>query len=140
MSDLKKRILNVIGKPHLAGLATVTEDGRPWVRYVMPVADEKMTIRFSTFLKARKVKHIEKNPTVHLVCGVTDPENWDNYVQIEGRAEVSTEKGEKKAFWNDELSAYFDGPDDPRYAVVMVKPTRIEFYSKEKMEMEVLEF
>ncbi len=36
MSDLKERIPDVIGKPHMAGLATVTEDGRPWVRYVMP--------------------------------------------------------------------------------------------------------
>lgn len=139
MSDLKERILDVIGKPHMAGLATVTEDGRPWVRYVMPVATPDMTIRFSTFLKARKVKHIEKNPTVHLVCGVTDPENYENYVQIEGRAEVTTEKDEKEAFWNDELAAYFKGPDDPNYAVVRVTPTRIEFYSKEKMEMEVWE-
>lgn len=139
MSDLKERILKVIGVPHLAGLATVTEDGKPWVRYVMPVADEEMTIRFSTFLNARKVKHIEKNPSVHLVCGVTDPENWDNYIQIEGRAEVTSDKGEKEAFWNDELSAYFEGPDDPAYAVVRVEPTRIEFYSKEKMDMEIWE-
>jgi general stress protein 26 len=139
MSDLKERIMSVIGKPHLAGLATVTEDGRPWVRYVMPVADKDMTIRFSTFLSARKVKHIENNPVVHLVCGVTDPENWDNYVQIEGRAEVTTDNKEKEAFWNDEIAAIFKGPDDPAYAVVMVKPSRIEFYSKEKMEMEVWE-
>ena len=139
MSDLKERILDVIGKPHMAALATVTEDGKPWVRYVMPVAAPDMTIRFSTFLNARKVKHIEKNPVVHLVCGVTDPQNWENYVQIEGRADVTTDKGEKEAFWNDELAAYFKGPDDPAYAVVKVTPTRIEFYSKEKMEMEVLE-
>ncbi len=139
MSDLKERILKVIGKPHLAGLATITEDGKPWVRYVMPVADEEMTIRFSTFLEARKVKHIKKNPTVHLVCGVTDPENYESYVQIEGHAEVTTEPEEKEAFWNDELTAYFEGPDDPKYAVVRVKPKRIEFWSKEKMGMEVWE-
>jgi hypothetical protein len=47
MSALKERILDVIGKPHMAGLATVTEDGRPWVRYVMPVSAPDMTIRFS---------------------------------------------------------------------------------------------
>ena len=70
MKDLKTRILDFISKPHLAGFATVTEDGKPWVRYVMPVASPDMTIRFSTFLEARKVAHIAHNPEVHLICGV----------------------------------------------------------------------
>jgi general stress protein 26 len=139
MKDLKARILDFIGKPHLAGFATVTEEGKPWVRYVMPVASPDMTIRFSTFLEARKVSHIEKNPEVHLICGVCDPEEWDHYIQIQGRAEVSTDLEEKKAFWNEGIAEYFDGPEDPKYAVVKVTPYRIEFYSKEQMDMEVWE-
>lgn len=139
MKELKQRILDFISKPHLAGLATTTEEGKPWVRYVMPVASPDMTLRFSTFLNARKVAHIRNNPEVHLVCGVNDTENWDHYIQIQGRAEVTTDLKEKKAFWNDQIAIFFDGPEDPKYAVVKVTPYRIEFYSKEKMEMEVWE-
>lgn len=139
MEDLKKRILDFISKPHLAGFATTTKDGKPWVRYVMSVASPDMTIRFSTFLAARKVAHIKNNPEVHLICGVCDPEDWDHYIQIQGRAEVTTDPGEKKAFWNDQIAVFFDGPQDPKYAVVKVTPYRIEFYSKEKMDMEVWE-
>lgn len=137
MADLRERILDVIGKPNLAGLATVTESGAPWVRYVMAVASEDMIIRFSTFLGARKVSHIKNNPEVHLVCGVTVPENWSNYLQIEGTAEVTTDDDEKKAFWNPILSEIFQGPEDPDYAIVKVIPSRIEFYSREDFKPEV---
>ena len=33
MSDLKDKIYEVLQRPQLAGLATVTEEGKPWVRY-----------------------------------------------------------------------------------------------------------
>ncbi len=139
MEDLKKRILGVISTPHLAGFATVTEDAKPWVRYVVPVASEDMTIRFSTFISSRKVAQFKKNPEVHMVCGVTDMENWKNYMQIQGRAELVTDQGEKDAFWSEMLKEIFEGPQDPNYGVVIVKPYRIELYSPGKFEPEVWE-
>ena len=33
MADLQQRILDIIHKPQLAALATVTEQNNPWVRY-----------------------------------------------------------------------------------------------------------
>ena len=45
MSDLKERIDSILQQPQLAGLATITEDGKPWVRYVMTVADDNLEIR-----------------------------------------------------------------------------------------------
>lgn len=129
MLELKKRILEIIGKPHLAAFATTTEAGLPWVRYVFPVASDDMTIRFSTFLTSRKVNHIRNNPEVHITCGVTDPENYDSYLQIQGTAVVSTDPDEKSDFWMDEFARYFRGPDDPNYSIVKVTPYRIELYS-----------
>lgn len=126
MNDLEKKILDIIGKPHMAGFATVTEEGKPWTRYVMPVASQDMTIRFSTFLNSRKVSQIRRNPEVHLNCGVVDPMVWKSYLQIEGRAEITIDPDEKKAFWNDEIAKIFKGPDDPDYAIVIVRPYRIE--------------
>ena len=42
MSDLKERILKILQQPQLAALATITQDGKPWVRYVMVVASRRI--------------------------------------------------------------------------------------------------
>jgi general stress protein 26 len=59
------------------------------------------------------------------------------WLQVEGRAEVSTDKTERKSFWFDDLKNYFSGPDDPDYCIVIVRPSRIEFWTMESMEPEV---
>ena len=139
MSDLKGRIFEILQTPQLCGLATVTEDGKPWVRYVMAVAGEDLTIRLATFVNARKVGQIKKNPEVHLTCGVRDPEQVKSYLQIQGRAKLVTNKAERERFWNDTLSGIFSGPDDPNYAIMIVEPYRIEFCSPRVFEPEVWE-
>ncbi len=137
MSDLKERILKILQQPQLAGLATITQDGKPWVRYVMTVASQDMTIRCATFASARKVKQIKKDPEVHLTCGVTDPRSMGPYLQIQGRATLNTSKEVRHSFWSDMLSAIFSGPDDPNYAVLEIKPYYIEYMSPGVHEPEV---
>ncbi len=137
MSDLKERILKILQQPQLTGLATVTQDGKPWVRYVMTVATPDLTIRCATFVSARKVKQIQKNPEVHLTCGVTDPRNIAPYLQIQGRATLNTAKDARHAFWSDMLAPIFSGPDDPNYGVLEIKPYYIEYSSPGSHEPEV---
>ena len=137
MSDLAQRIFTIIKEPHLASFATITEDGKPWVRYVTCQASEDLTIRFSTFIGSRKVAQIKKNPEVHLTCGVTDLATAQTYLQIQGKAELSTDKAEREAFWNDYLTRYFKGPDDPNYGIIIVKPYRIELYTMGNFKPEV---
>lgn len=139
MAELRTQILDIIGKPTLASMATVTDDGKPWTRYVMAIASEDMTIRVATFVGARKVAQIEKNPEVHLTCGVSDPMSDHHYVQIQGRAELTTDKAERHGFWNDMLKPIFDGPDDPKYGVLIIKPYRIEFNTMGSFTPEVWE-
>lgn len=127
MPNLKDRILSVFKGPRLAGLATITDDGKPWVRYVMTQASDDMTFRCSTFVNARKVAQIAKNPEAHLTCGINDPMKWEPYLQIQGRAKVATDPEAKRAFWSDRLKAVFKGPDDPNYGVVVVTAYRIEY-------------
>jgi general stress protein 26 len=139
MAELKERIMEVIGQPQLASLATVTEGGKPWVRYVMVTGSDDLALRFSSFLNSRKVAQIRNNPEVHLTCGVTSPESADSYLQIQGRAEVTTDDAERKAYWKEELKRYFSGPEDPNYCIVRVKPYRIEYMAPGSMEPEVWE-
>jgi general stress protein 26 len=137
MSDLKERILKILQQPQLAGLATVTPDGKPWVRYVMAVGAPDLTIRCATFISARKVKQIERNPEVHLTCGITDPRNMAPYLQIQGRATLSTSQDARHGFWSDMLSAIFNGPDDPNYGVLEIQPYYIEYNRPGTFEPEV---
>jgi general stress protein 26 len=137
MSDLKGRILQVLGQPQLSSLATVTAEGKPWVRYVMVVSDNHMTVRFASFVGARKIEQIKRNPEVHLTCGVTNPTDMKPYLQIQGRARFTTEEKERHGFWNEMLRPIFDGPDDPKYGVVIVDPYRIELCTPGSFEPEV---
>ena len=41
---LKEKILAKLTGPTLCALATVTEDGKPWVRYMILSADEHLTM------------------------------------------------------------------------------------------------
>lgn len=127
MLELNKKILAITTQLQLSAFATITEAGMPWVRYVMTVGAEDMTIRFATFVGARKVKQIVLNPEVHLTCGVVNPMKMMPYLQVQGRARFSAEKEERHGFWNDMLKPIFSGPDDPNYGVIIVKPYRIEY-------------
>jgi len=137
MSDLQQRILSILNQPQLAGFATITEQGKPWVRYVMTVGNDDLEIRFASFVGARKVKQIERNPEVHLTCGVTDPTKMAPYLQIEGRARLTTDESERHGFWSEMLAPIFSGPDDPKYGVIIVTPHRIEYCNPGSFEPEV---
>ncbi|MCK5516103.1 MAG: pyridoxamine 5'-phosphate oxidase family protein [Desulfobulbaceae bacterium] len=137
MPDLEQRILDIIHKPQLAALATVTEQHNPWVRYVLTVGGGDLVVRCATFVDSRKVKHIESNPDVHLTCGVNSLQEMQPYLQIQGLARVSTDKEERHGFWNDMLAPIFDGPDDPKYSIIIVEPYRIEYCIPGSYEPEV---
>lgn len=129
MSDLKQRLVEILTKPQMANLATITENGAPWVRYMMTGADENLTFRSATLVESRKAGHIKVNPEVHISCGFTSMENPGPYVQVAARAVITTDEAERHAHWNPGLKHYFEGPDDPRYAVIVMTPYRIELWS-----------
>ena len=137
MAELKERILQILQQPQMASLATITPDGKPWVRYVMTTASPDMVIRCATFISARKVSQIKKNPEVHLTCGVTDPRKMGPYLQIQGRATLSTDKAVRHSFWSDMLAGIFSGPDDPNYGVIEIKPYCIEYVSPPSHKPEI---
>ena len=126
MSTLKEQIAAIIMPLQLSSVATIAEGGKPWVRYVMTVGKDDLSVRFATFAKSRKVAQIAANPEVHVTLGVSDPSVMTPYLQIQGRARFSTVVEERHAFWSEMLANYFSGPDDPNYGVVIVTPYRIE--------------
>ena len=124
MADVKQKVLEVlkVGEMFLAALATITEDGKPRVRYVSPKIADDLTLRIATSARSNKVAQTKTNPEVHLTCGITDPRTAQNYLQIQGKAELSTDPAEKAGFWEDTLKAYWSGADDPDYGILLIKP------------------
>lgn len=139
MTDLKEKIYEAIKTAQLMSLATVTEDRKPWVRYITGFGSEDLILRFVTSLKSRKVAHIKNNPEVHIICGASTLEATENYLQISGRAEITIDEEERQRCWKDELKAYFSGPDDPNYCVGIIRPYKIEYYSMTDMTPQVWE-
>lgn len=137
MIDLQQRIFNLAKAPQLLSLATITEEGKPWVRYVVGSADEALSLRFCTSLCSDKIRHIRRDPNVHVTLGAKDLMSAKEWLQIEGTAEISTARAELDAFWYDGLKAYFKGPDDPNYCVVIVTPSLIELASMGSMAAEI---
>ena len=76
--ELKQKIMAKLSGPTLCALGTLTEDGKPWVRYVTPFADENLTLWMATFINSRKVGQIKKNPEVHLTSGIAASETAES--------------------------------------------------------------
>ena len=139
MNNIRQQILAITQRAHLASLATFSGDGKPWVRYVIPRVEDDLTIRIATRANSRKVSQIRKNPEVHLTCGVSDPRNVDTFLQIQGRARFTTDRGERESFWDPHLENIFEGPNDPEYGVILITPYRIEVWKEGISEPDVWE-
>jgi len=127
MDELATRIISLLGSnaPFLCSLATLTEDGLPWVRFVRATIGDDLTLRCPTFAGTKKVEQIRARPEVHLCCGDTDAGTPGSYLQIEGWASISCRLEDREKAWNDRLERWFTGIEDPNYAVVCVTPHRI---------------
>ena len=139
MDALKEKLLEKMSVHTLAGFATVTPGGTPWVRYVVVTADENLDIWFATFKGSRKTEHILRNPNVHLVLGVEDMTRADTWLQVDGTAVLLDDPETKQAVWYDMLETIFSGPDDPNYVVCKVTPRRIEYFAMNKRQPEIWE-
>lgn len=124
--EIEQRIFKVGKDLQIANFATICEDGKPWVRYVLGMLDDDLTFRMSAQLTSRKVRQIKSNPNVHITLGVTNAMNVQEWLQIQGVAEITTDGPERHAFWNDSLKNIFKDANDPNYGVVIVRPTMIE--------------
>lgn len=139
MNELKQKIAEVLKPYQLYNLATIDKNGEPWVRYIYAKADDDLTIRFATCIKARKIEHFKKSSSVHLTCGIGGLEDIQKpFLQITGKVEIDQSNKEKHEFWNPLIENIYNGPNDPDYAVIKIKPETIEYWKITAGEPQVL--
>ncbi|MFC1743827.1 pyridoxamine 5'-phosphate oxidase family protein [Candidatus Riflebacteria bacterium] len=138
ISEVKANILKIIREPHLSVLSTVTPEGLPWVRYVRAIATDDMTIGIGSFVGTKKIAHIKNKNEVHMVSGAYELARGQNYIHIQGKAEIITDRDEIDAFWCTQLKdILFGDPNGPDYCVITVKPYRVEHYKLGSFQPEI---
>ena len=77
-----------------------------------------------------------KNPDVHICFYAQSSEGEIEYVQIQGKAEVSEDPELKKNIWNPFSWLYYTCPEDSNYVVITVKPCRAELWNMADLKKE----
>jgi len=113
---LKEKIMDVIGGPHVAAVATIA-GGLPAVRFMVLSGFEDMTFVGGTMKGTQKVEQLKKNPNAALAIW-SGKEYTDPYVGIRARGEVHEGLDTKKKYWNPMFEQYFKSPDNPDFVVV----------------------
>ncbi|MBU1084350.1 MAG: pyridoxamine 5'-phosphate oxidase family protein [Candidatus Omnitrophota bacterium] len=124
--ELKGKILDVIKKYPVGSVGTM-RDGKPWVRYMAMKVQDDLTLYTSSFASSRKAEQIKKNNNVNIVFGADNGNFSMPYVNIDGTAEILTDKDTKEKCWCGMLEQFFSGPDDPNYIVIKVTPRSAEY-------------
>ncbi len=137
MSELEKKIWGILGREQVAALATIGDDGGPWVRYVTLRAEKDFILHFCTGLSTRKARQIAANPRVHLTCGNLQPPDDSAFLQIAGRAGIRSDAATRAKYWQEGWRRYFTGPEDPEYVMVFVTPSVIEYNAPRAFTPEV---
>ena len=111
-------------KGHKTGyLATIAGRGRPTLRPVtFFLVGRKMY--FCTWPAEAKTKQIKKNPHVEISLPVEKGKS-SGYYRIAGVAEIVSDKRAVRRIFKQipyPTEKYWNGPDDPRLTVILIKP------------------
>jgi general stress protein 26 len=89
--------------------------------------DDPFSLYMQTFYDTRKVDDLIANPHVSLLMAKPD---WTQWVTILGTAKIETNPEKKREIFNriPISGAYFNGPDDPNYGVIVMMATKLELW------------
>ncbi|MCK1992735.1 pyridoxamine 5'-phosphate oxidase family protein [Peribacillus muralis] len=122
-NQLKEKVLNVIGDSKIGVLSSV-ENNKPHSRY-MTFFNDELTFYTPTSAKTEKIDEIEKNHNVHILIGYENEGLGDSYLEISGTSIINDSQELKDKLWNKSFEQWFEGPKDPNYVFLQIKPESI---------------
>jgi len=124
--ELREKILEVIGGPHAAAVATL--DGPlPAVRFMLLYGYPDLTLIGGTMKSSRKVVQLSANPEVSIAVW-SGKEITDPYVEIRARGTIHEDAETKKKYWNPMFVRYFRSVDNPDFVIVKFVAGEIAYY------------
>ena len=134
---LNKEVLDILKKHKVGTLATVV-DNKPHSRYMTFFNDELM-LYTPTNKNTHKAEEIDENPNVHILLGYEGEGFGDEYIEFEGKASISEDQRLKEKIWNDQMKNWFEGPNDPDYIILAIKPNKIRLMNSGQESPQTLE-
>ncbi len=132
---LKEKILEVVGGPHPAAVATLA--GRlPAVRFMVLNGFPDMTFVGGTMKSSKKVQQLSKNPSTAIAIW-SGKELSDPYVEVQAKAEIHEDLVTKKKYWNPMFEQYFKSADNPDFVVLKFIAAEIVYHGQNMMSMDV---
>ncbi|MFF2499459.1 pyridoxamine 5'-phosphate oxidase family protein [Peribacillus sp. NPDC058075] len=122
-SQIKEKVLNII-RDHKIGVLSSVENNKPHSRY-MTFFNDELTLYTPTSGKTEKIEEIEKNPNVHILIGYDNNGLGDSYLEISGTSKINDSQELKDKLWNESFEDWFEGPKDPNYLILQIKPESI---------------
>ncbi|MFE4813169.1 pyridoxamine 5'-phosphate oxidase family protein [Peribacillus simplex] len=122
-NQLKEKVLNII-RDHKIGVLSTVENNKPHSRY-MTFFNDELTLYTPTSGKTEKIDEIEKNPNVHILIGYDNEGLGDSYLEISGTSKINDSQELKDKLWNESFEDWFEGPKDPNYLILQIKPESI---------------
>lgn len=124
--ELREKILEVIGGPHPAAVATL--DGKqPAVRFMLLIGFPDMTLVGMTKKSSRKAAQLNENEDVAIAMW-SGKEFTDPYVEIRAKAKIHEDIDTKKKYWNPMFIPYFKSLDNPDFIVLKFTAQDITYY------------
>lgn len=122
-NQIKEKVLNII-RDHKIGVLSSVENNKPHSRY-MTFFNDELTLYTPTSGKTEKIDEIEKNPNVHILIGYDNEGLGDSYLEISGTSKINDSQELKDKLWNESFEQWFEGPKDPNYLILQIKPESI---------------
>ncbi|MFE4074307.1 pyridoxamine 5'-phosphate oxidase family protein [Peribacillus sp. YIM B13477] len=122
-NQIKEKVLNII-RNHKIGVLSSVENNKPHSRY-MTFFNDELTLYTPTSGKTEKIDEIEKNPNVHILIGYDNEGLGDSYLEISGTSKINDSQELKDKLWNESFEKWFEGPKDPNYLILQIKPESI---------------
>ncbi|MCD1162308.1 pyridoxamine 5'-phosphate oxidase family protein [Peribacillus frigoritolerans] len=122
-NQIKEKVLNII-RDHKIGVLSSVENNKPHSRY-MTFFNDDLTLYTPTSGKTEKIDEIEKNPNVHILIGYDNEGLGDSYLEISGTSKINDSQELKDKLWNESFEQWFEGPKDPNYLILQIKPESI---------------
>jgi general stress protein 26 len=132
---LKEQILEVMGGPHPAAVATL--DGKePAVRFMVLAGFPDMTLVGATMKASDKVGQLRKNADTAIAIW-SGKEYSDPYVGIKAKGKIHEDIATKKKYWNPMFEQFFKSPENPDFVVLVFTASEIVYHGKNMSTMEV---
>jgi general stress protein 26 len=139
MSKTPEEIAAKILEDNMVGTMATIEGDKPHSRY-MTFFNDRFTLYTVTGDDTHKVEELSKNPFTHILIGYDGKGFGDEFLEIEGKVEISSDDSMREKVWNKVLKGWFSGPDDPKMVILKVTPSQIKLMNRKGEDPQIINF